>query len=63
MACRWVALTREVDSAHLMVRRDAERMADPNTVLHRLPVSNAVGATPMSAQAAAARTRAQQERG
>ncbi len=62
MACRWVALTREVDAADRMVRRDAERMADPNTVLHRLPVSNAVGAAPMSAQAAA-RTRAQQERG
>ena len=63
MVCLWAALACGVDADERMVRRYAECMADPNTVLHRLRVSNAVGAVPLSAEAVAARIRAQLERG
>ncbi len=63
MVCLWVALACGVDAEERMVRRYAECMADPNTTLHRLRVSGAVGTVPLSAEAVAARTRAQLERG
>ena len=63
MVCLWTALACGLDADERMVRRYAECMADPNTALHRVTVSNAVGAVPLSAEAVAARTRAQLERG
>ena len=59
----WVALACGVDGDERMLRRYADCMADPNTVLHRRTVSNAVGAVPLSAEAMEARLRAQLERG
>ena len=38
-------------------------MVDPNTALHRLRVSGAVGSVPLSAEAVTARIRVQLERG
>ena len=61
--CLWVALACVEDADERMVRRYAECMADPNTALHRLSVSNAVGSVPLSAEAMEARLRAQLERG
>ena len=63
MVCLWTVLACGLDADERMVRRYAECMADPNTALHRLTVSNAVGAVPLSAEAVAALTRAQLERG
>ena len=61
--CLWVALACGADADERMIRRYADCMTDPNTTLHRLTVSNAVGAVPLSAEAAEKRTRAQLERG
>ena len=63
MVCLWTALACGVDADERMVRRYAECMADPNTALHRLRVSNMVGAVPLSAEAVEMRLRAQLERG
>ena len=63
MVCLWAALACGVDADERMVRRYAECMADPNTALHRLRVSGAVGAVPLSVEAVEMRTRAQLERG
>ena len=62
MVCLWVALACGVDADERMVRRYAECMEDPNTALHRLTVSNAVGSVPLSAEAVEMRLRAQLER-
>ena len=62
-ACLWVALACGMDGDDRMVRRYADCMADPNTALHRLTVSNAVGTVPLSSEGTEARTRAQLERG
>ena len=59
----WVALACGMDGDDRMVRRYADCMSDPNTSLHRLSVSNAVGTVPLGAEATEARTRAQLERG
>ena len=45
--CLWVALACGMDGDDRMVRRYADCMADPNTALHRLSVSNAVGTVPL----------------
>ena len=63
VVCLWVAVACEVNGDDRMVRRYAYCMANPNTTLHRLTVSNAVGTVPLSAEATEARTRAQLERG
>ena len=63
MVCLWAGLACGVDADERMVRRYAECMADPNTALHRLRMSGAVGAVPLSAVAIEARLRAQLERG
>ena len=63
MVCLWTALACGVDADERMVRRYAECMADPNTALHRLRVSGAVGSVPLSAEAVTARIRVQLERG
>ena len=63
MVCLWVALACGVDADDRMVRRYAECMADPNTTLHQLTVSNAVGTVPLSTEAIEARLRVQLERG
>ena len=63
MVCLCAALACGLDADERMVRRYAECMADPNTALHRLTVSNAVGAVPLSAEAIEARLRAELERG
>ena len=63
MVCLWAALACGVDADERMVRRYAECMADPNTALHRLTVSNAVGAVPLSAESIETRLRTQLERG
>ena len=63
MVCLWVALACGMDGDDRMVRRYADCMADPNTALHRLTMSNAVGAVPLSAEAVEAQLRAKLERG
>ena len=63
MVFLWTALACGVDADERMIRRYAESMADPNSVLHRLRVSSAVGAVPLSAEATEAQVRAQLERG
>ncbi len=63
MVCLWVALACGVNGEDRMVRRYADCMADPNTSLHRLSVSHAVGTVTLSAGATEVRTRAQLERG
>ena len=50
MVCLWTALACGVDADERMVRRYAECMADPNTALHRLRVSGAIGSVPLSAE-------------
>ncbi len=45
--CLWFALACGVNADDRMVRRYADCMAGPNTVLHRLTVPNAVGAVPL----------------
>ena len=61
--CLWVALACGMDGDDRMVRRYADCMADPNTALHRLTVSSAVGTVPLSTEATEAQVRAQLERG
>ena len=61
--CLWTALACGMDGDDRMVRQYADCMADPNTSLHRVTVSNAVGTVPLSAEGTEARTRAQLERG
>ena len=63
MICLGAALACGADADERMVRRYADCMADPNSALHRLTVTNAVGAVPLSAEAVEARLRAQLERG
>ena len=59
----WMALACGVDAADWMVRRYAGCMADTNTTLYRLSVSDASGTVPLSAEAVEERVRAQLERG
>ena len=61
--CLWTALACGMGGDDRMVRRYADCMADPNTSLHRLTVSKAVGTVPLNAEGTEARTRAQLERG
>lgn len=61
--CLWVALACGEDADDRMVGRYADCMADPNTALHRLTVSNAIGSVPLSAEVMETRLRAQLERG
>ena len=59
----WVSLACGMGSDDRMVRRYAECLADPNTILHRLNVSKASGTVALSAEAMEERLRAQLERG
>ena len=61
--CLWIVLACGEDGDDRMVRRYADCMADPNTVLHRRTVSNAVGSVPLSAEAVEERLRGQMESG
>ena len=63
MVCLMVMLACGVDADDRMVRRYAGCLADPNTTLHRLTVSDAVGTVPLSAEAVEERVRDQLERG
>ena len=63
MVCLWTVVACGTGADERMLRRYAECMADPNTALHRLRVSSAVGSVPLSAEAIEARLRAQLERG
>ena len=63
MVLLWLALACGMNADERMVRRYAECMTDPNTALHRLTVSNAVGSVPLNAEAMETRLRAQLERG
>ncbi len=62
-ACVWLALACGMDADERMVRRYAECMTDPNTALHRLTVSGAVGTVLLSADAVEGRLHAQLSRG
>ena len=57
------ALACGMDGDERMVRKYAECMADPNTALHRLTVSGAVGTVGLSAEATEERLHVQLERG
>ncbi len=57
------ALACGMDGDERMVRKYAECMADPNTALHRLTISGAVGTVALSAEATEKRLHAQLERG
>ena len=59
----WLALACGMDVDDRMVRRYAECMVDPNTTLHRLMVSGAVGTVLLSADAVEEQLHAQLERG
>ena len=63
MILLWMALACGVDGDDRMVRRYAECMADPNTALHRLTVSGAVGTVALSAEATEERLHVQLSRG
>ena len=63
LAGLWIALAGGVGADDRMVRRYAVCLADPNTSLHRLSVSGAVGTVPLSAAAVEERVRDQLERG
>ena len=63
LAGLWVALAGGVGADDRMVRRYARCLADPNTSLHRLSVSSAVGTVPLSAEAVEERVRDQLEQG
>ena len=58
-----LALACLVDVDDRMVRRYAECMVEPNTALHRLMVSGAVGTVLLSAEAMEERLHIQLERG
>ncbi len=51
LATLWGGLACAGDSDDEMLRRNAECMADSNTVLHQQTFSQATGAVPMSAEA------------
>ena len=59
----WMALACGVDADERMVRRYAKCMTDPNTTLHRLTVSGAVGTVLLSAESMEDRLHVQLERG
>ena len=61
--CLWLALACGMDADDRVVRRYAECMADPNTTLHRLAVSGAVGTVLLSAETMEERLHIQPERG
>ena len=61
--CLWVALACGMDGDDRIVRQYVDCMADPNTALHRLRVSGAVGSVPLSAEAMEERLRTQMEGG
>ena len=63
MLCLWMALACGAGSDDRMVRRYAECMTDPNTTLHRLTVSRAVGTVALSAEAVEEKLQAQLSRG
>ena len=63
MLSLWVALSCGTGADERMVRQYAKCMADPNSVLHRRTVPNAVGAVPLGTEAVEARLHAQLERG
>ena len=63
LACLWLALACGTDADDRMVRRYAECMVDPNTALHRLMVSGAVGTVALSADAVEERLQARLSRG
>ena len=58
-----MALACGTDADGRMVRRYAECMVDPNTALHRMTVSGAVGTVTLSADAVKERLHAQLSRG
>ena len=62
-ACLWLTLARGADADDRMVGRYAECMADPNTALHRMTVSGAVGTVALSADTAEEQLHAQLSRG
>ena len=59
----WNALACGGDADERMVRRYVRCLADANTVLHRLSVSDASGTVPLSAEAVEERVRDQLEWG
>ena len=59
----WLALACGMNVDDRMVRRYAECMVDPNTKLHRLMVSGAVGTVLLSADAVEEQLHAQLKRG
>ena len=63
LSCLWLALACGTDADDRMVRRYAECMVDPNTALHRLMVSGAVGTVALSADAVEERLQARLSRG
>ena len=63
MVFLWLALACGVDGDERTVRRYAECMADPNTTLHRLTVSGAVGTVALNAEAVEERLYVQLSRG
>ena len=63
MVCLLVMLACGGDTDDRMLRRYAECLADTNTTLHRMTVSNALGTVPLSAEAMEERLRGQLERG
>ena len=63
MVCLWLALACGTNVDDRMVRRYAECMVDPNTTLHRLTVSGAVGTVALSAHAMEERLQARLLRG
>ncbi len=63
VATMWATLACGMNADERMVRRYAECMADPNTALHRLTVSRAVGTVLLSAEATEERLQVQLERG
>ena len=63
MVCLWLALACGMGADDRMVRRYAECMVDPNTALHRLMVSGAVGTVALSADAVEERLQARLSRG
>ena len=63
LACLWLAVACGVDADDRMVRRYAECMTDPNTALHRVMVSRAVGTVALNADAVEKQLHARLSRG
>ena len=63
VATMWATLACGMNADERMVHRYAECMADPNTALHRLTVSKAVGTVALSAEAVEERLHAGLSRG